>query len=81
VVKPETGHTIDVVGNPFKSADQKPLGYPPGQGADTRAVLAEVCRYADETIEKLIASKAVYVGKQTTEKKEAAKQGAAPREE
>jgi crotonobetainyl-CoA:carnitine CoA-transferase CaiB-like acyl-CoA transferase len=64
VVKPETGDAVKTLGNPFKYEGRQPLAYPPAQGAHTRAVLAEVCGYSEEKIDQLLASKAVFAGRQ-----------------
>jgi CoA:oxalate CoA-transferase len=53
---------LKFVGNPFKYEACKPLRYPPGHGAETRAILERVCGYDSAAIDRLIESNVVYQG-------------------
>lgn len=57
-----TGQPLRLLGNPFKVGPEPvpTLGYPPGLGEDTRAVLAEVCGYSTGVVDQLLESSAVF---------------------
>jgi crotonobetainyl-CoA:carnitine CoA-transferase CaiB-like acyl-CoA transferase len=62
LTSPRSGGSLRFLGNPFKYDTDKPLSYPPARGADTRDVLARVCGYDADAIDRLIACNVVYQG-------------------
>lgn len=73
VPRPQSGNTVGMIGNPFKSSDQETLAYPPAVGAATRAVFSQVCDYLPEQIDALLAAGALFEG---ARKKQANPKGA-----
>jgi CoA:oxalate CoA-transferase len=62
VVKPETGNTLEFLGNPFKFKESHPLSYPPALGGATRGVFKSVCGYTDEKVDELVRAKVLFTG-------------------
>ena len=54
VEDPVTGERVRMLGNPIKYERAQELTYPPRHGADTAAVLAEVCGYSEEQISTVL---------------------------
>jgi CoA:oxalate CoA-transferase len=59
---PRGAGALKFVGNPFKYAACEPLRYPPGHGAESRAILERVCGYDPAAIDRLIERNVVYQG-------------------
>lgn len=62
VAHPSGAGELKFLGNPFKFANQPPLAYPPRLGADTRAVLTDVCGYTADHIDTLVSGGIVRQG-------------------
>jgi crotonobetainyl-CoA:carnitine CoA-transferase CaiB-like acyl-CoA transferase len=62
LANPRTGTDWQFLGNPMKWAGSPTLAYPPRLGADTRAVLTQVCGYDNATIDALRDAGAVATG-------------------
>jgi CoA:oxalate CoA-transferase len=62
LANPLTGNAWQFLGNPMKWAGSPTLAYPPKLGADTRAVLADVCGYDNARIDALAEAGAISTG-------------------
>jgi CoA:oxalate CoA-transferase len=62
VEHPRTGNTLNFLGNPFKYAGSRSLGYPSAAGADTRDVLSKICGYSAQRITELDETGAIMLG-------------------
>ena len=51
---PHSGERVNLLGSPVKYAGAPPLRYPPRHGADTAAVLAQLCGYSAERISEVL---------------------------
>jgi crotonobetainyl-CoA:carnitine CoA-transferase CaiB-like acyl-CoA transferase len=62
LANPRDARTLKFLGNPFKYEPRKPLSYPPKRGAQSRDILARVCGYDGETIDRLVEHNIIYDG-------------------